>query len=200
MEGPLIRGGVSAPLRDPVKNSLRLAPWVPAIAAGAAAATLDPFLLAAICLRETWAGWAPGYSKPGCADGWGDDPDGAGGKPAHGFGLFQIDRRYHAAFINSHDAADPKAQAMYAAILLDDERERFRRHLPRRMPAVHLRLAIAAYNAGFGRVFDAVSRGSDPDSVTTGKDYSEDVLERMRALVLEAPALFNPSQKESDPC
>jgi soluble lytic murein transglycosylase-like protein len=42
--------------------------------------------------------------------------------------------------------------------------------------------AIAAYNCGAGNVAKAVANGQDPDSRTTGRDYSWDV--RRRALEL----------------
>ena len=41
--------------------------------------------------------------------------------------------------------------------------------------------AIAGYNAGPGNVRKALEAGADPDSVTTGRDYSKDVKARARA-------------------
>jgi hypothetical protein len=41
-----------------------------------------------------------------------------------------------------------------------------------------MRLALAAYNAGPGTVKAAVTAGRDPDSVTSGGDYSTDVYRR----------------------
>ena len=43
-----------------------------------------------------------------------------------------------------------------------------------------LRAAVAAYNCGEGRVAKLIAQGRDVDSLTTGRDYSRDVLERAR--------------------
>ena len=41
-----------------------------------------------------------------------------------------------------------------------------------------LNAAICAYNAGASNVRAALSRGQDPNSVTTGKNYASDILSR----------------------
>lgn len=160
-----------------------LAPYLAAIARAAAESGEDPYLLAGICLRESLAGWAPGYGPKGRPDGWGDK--------GFAFGLFQIDRRWHDAFTSSEHAADPFEQARYACILLGEARRQFKRS-GGRFVSPHLveRATVAAYNAGFGAVFHAVDAGRDPDSPTTGHDYSRDVLRRAEVLRGEFPSLF----------
>ena len=45
-----------------------------------------------------------------------------------------------------------------------------------------LQPAVAAYNAGASRVRSARAAGLHPDAVTTGRDYSSDVLKRMTTI------------------
>jgi hypothetical protein len=41
---------------------------------------------------------------------------------------------------------------------------------------------VAAYNCGPGNVRKALEAGADVDSLTTGRDYAKDVLDRATAL------------------
>lgn len=135
---------------------------------------LDPFLLAAICARESGGGV---YLVPRGPEGTGD-----GG---HGRGLMQIDDRYHGEFIarklpdGRFAWQDARENIRYGAGLL----RQYLDQLDGDMPA-----AIAAYNAGptrIGRVKRRLSidapldiRLTAYDACTTGRDYARDVLRR----------------------
>lgn len=159
----------------------RLLPWLPAFGAACAACHEDLAVLSAICLRESGAGWAPGYAPQGKADGWGDH--------GQGFGLLQVDRRYHLDFIASATRADPEMQARMACRILHDAREWFR-HSTTVAPEDVERCTIAAYNAGAGSVHHWYITDGDPDRATTGGDYSRDVLSRVAGLRALRPDLF----------
>lgn len=165
-----------------------LLPWLPAINAACAAWGENVAVLSAICLRESGAGWAPGYSSPGRADGWGD----------HGFawGLWQIDRRYHQAFTDSEARADPELQARQACRILHEAREWLRDRLPNLSADELERATIAAYNAGPGAVHHWAVVGADVDRATTNGNYSRDVINRASELRMMRPDLFVPHAKE----
>jgi hypothetical protein len=187
---------------DPGDDLLRLEPWLGAFRRGLAAAAyehrppgdepgppwLDLALLSAVCLRETWAGWAPGYFPPGRAVGWGDR--------GRGFGLFQADRGTWAREIRSGALSHPETQARLAAEqLLQNHallRATFRdTTLPGgERGALLLRGALAGYNAWVGSAALQMEAGLDVDGVTTGKDYSRDVLRRAELLRRRAPGSF----------
>jgi len=115
-----------------------------------------PFaLLLAVASRESRMGLALS------ADGTGD-----GG---NGIGIMQIDRRYHPKFTESHSPLDHQANIDYGAQYLANLLRQFNRNTTR---------AVAAYNAGPNKVRTAIYAGLPPDSVTTGRDYSRDVLQR----------------------
>lgn len=130
------------------------------------------FLLLAIVSRETWWGWAPGYTIPGNPAGKGDN--------GHGHGFFQIDDRSHASFINSGLWSNPKAAARYAikSVLIISCA-----YLKKRFPDMDdedlIRATIAAYNCGAGNVRRSINEGGilNVDRRTAGRDYSKDVLE-----------------------
>ena len=84
----------------------------------------------------------------------------------HGFGIWQRDS---GAFGVGDDYLDDVvAQADDAAALLASHFARFERW----------DCAVAAYNVGAGAVAKALGKGRPCDSVTTGRDYSADVLAR----------------------
>jgi hypothetical protein len=113
---------------------------------------LPPFLLMALGSRETNL----------------RDITGDGG---HGHGIFQRDDR---SFVIP--APYPvERQADDAARLLFSNRNAFHSDA---WPTSDWRCAVAAYNAGRIGVGRALAAGQTPDSVTTGKDYAADVLER----------------------
>ena len=160
----------------------------------------DPFVLAGIGMRESRFGWAGPYWPKGAPDGWGDGATQENPRAGWAFGIFQIDRRYHRAFLNRVDRADPAQQAMYACGILRDNRAWFRRN-----PAVrtddldHLQaMAVSAYNCGPANVARALAESSPGmpfeeavDQRTTGKDYSRWVLRFAAELRELAPELFS---------
>lgn len=103
----------------------------------------------------------------------------AKGDGGHGHSIMQIDDRSFPNFCNSGDWKDPaKAVRMGAQVLSNklDEVKRVK-GIPE---ADRLRIAIAGYNCGARRACDHYLNGRSPDSSTTGKDYSADVLERAK--------------------
>lgn len=88
-------------------------------------------------------------------------------------GVMQLNRRAHPVFTSSHRNDDHAANIEYGVRYLASLLRRF----PRNAAA-----AVAAYNAGPGRVNSAVRAGRSPDSVTTGGDYAADVLERAASI------------------
>lgn len=174
---------------DPRDDLARLEPYLSEFAEAALEEGEDTALLAALTLRETWAGWAPGYSPLGSPTGRGDH--------GHGFGLFQIDDRGPYAYLpkGSPDAS-PGLQARWACKVLKDARKelaRFREH------PLFERAVICAYNAGSPRVARALQIRVDPDLCTTGGDYGTDVLATKELLRVEHPDRFPlpKSEKES---
>lgn len=129
-----------------------------------------PYLLAAVCWRETNAGTSPLLDKPG--------PEGSG-DGGHGRGLMQIDDRTHAAFVakklpsGSLAWTNPRENIIYGAGVLAAAMATFPDE-----PA----LGVAAYNAGAGAIRGAVktvsgraARFEVADRRTT-KNYASGVL------------------------
>jgi hypothetical protein len=113
---------------------------------------------------------------------------GGRGDHGHGHGLMQIDDRWHATYIETGAWSDAASNIAYGvSVLLDCWRYLRRKEI--RDPVL-LRAAIAAYNAGPYRVYQALLRGDDPDRPTTGGDYSKDVLARGRWYVQRLKADF----------
>lgn len=99
------------------------------------------------------------------------------GDAGNGWGLSQIDRRFHPAFTSSHDPRDHRAVIEYGARLLREETDRF----------TTVREGLVAYNAGPDAVIDAQAQGLDVDAFTTGGDYSRDVLSRANRIAKMYP-------------
>jgi len=92
------------------------------------------------------------------------------GDHGHGRGIMQIDDRYHDEWLRLHSGGmHPATNIRKGASLLAGFLFHFHGDLQK---------AIAAYNAGIHGVEHAVLAGEHPDSVTTGGNYSTDVLER----------------------
>ena len=154
-----------------------LAQWSREFHAASTVARLCPYLLAAVCDRESRGGLA--LKPPGPA-GKGDF--------GHGRGLMQVDDRFHPGFLVASDGAGthlwklPAYNILYGALLLRANVDALK--------DVHL--ALAAYNAGVSKVrraADAITLSGDlarlmeqrraaADSLTSGGDYGRDVLRR----------------------
>lgn len=163
---------------DPKSDAGRLAPYVGDILTAAAEHSVHPAILAAVCLRESLAGWA--LSPRGTHLGWGD--------AGHGWGLFQADDRSWKAWMLSPEALTPLGQARQAAQELAANERLLVAALPGQPFGVIQRAAVAAYNARVGSVAAQVMAGRDPDEVTTkgpsGRgDYSSDVYARAERLI-----------------
>jgi hypothetical protein len=166
-------------------------------------AVITPWLLAAIALRETHCGFAPGYAPKGSPFGLGDN--------GHGFGLWQLDNRSNLQRIErvkrvraaQGDAAAIREMCREAAyVLVEKYSYMVSPKRPRRLEGDEVRRAmIAAYNAGQGAVYSRILKGEDPDSCTADGpdhdkkgDYSAWVLAKEQALLHAAPNLFAKEQ------
>jgi hypothetical protein len=158
----------------------RLARWAPHMLSAslgtlAEAFPVDVWTLAAVCDRESLGGDA---LKPRGPMGKGDGN--------MGFGLMQVDVRFHEAFLSArfgraglHLWKHPSFAFMYGAHLLAENLTVF---------AGELAPAVASYNASMTRVRAALlglpavateaQRLAAVDSVTTGGNYASDVLAR----------------------
>lgn len=181
------------PVGDPRNDLLRLTPHLGTLEDVGLICKRDPALLAAVMLRETWAGWAPGYEPPGDHNGKGDH--------GHGRGLFQIDDRGPFKHLIPAPGVDwpVETQAYAACEVLEDAELKLRAHFPS-LPAAALEEAmLCAYNAGVDRVGRQIQQGLDPNLVTTGRDYGRNVLARRAALRAKAPDRFPSYPTEGDP-
>lgn len=171
---------------DPGNDFERVEPYLPDFAEAALMEGEDTALLAAICLRETWAGWAPGYSPKGSYLGLGDK--------GHGFGLFQIDNRGPYRYLPEEcPEATPHLQARWACAVLRDARQGLRDYQEH---PLYDRAVLATYNAGLTRVRRALCFGQNPDAPTTGHNYGSDVLRRRDALRRRYPDRFPEPRRE----
>lgn len=99
-------------------------------------------------------------------------PDGTGDH-GNGIGIMQIDKRHHPNFTDRHSPFDHQANIDYGAQYLAQLLQQFNGNTVR---------AVAAYNAGPNKVRTATYAGLPPDSVTTGRNYSRDVLQRKQLI------------------
>lgn len=114
-------------------------------------------LLAAICSRETRGGAA-------LKDGWGDH--------GNGFGLMQVDKRYHQ--VNGEwNSVDHIEQATGIFI---ETLNKVKKKYPDWNFSTQMRIAIAGYNTG---IEDNINPATY-DQETTHDDYSSDVIARAR--------------------
>jgi hypothetical protein len=151
--------------------------------------------LMALSWHESLCSFA--LDPPGCPVGWGDN--------GNAFGPFQIDKRYHAEFIQRELGRyswaikqslpySPVQQALYACGLLREAREWFKRGPITLVGDLLERAVYASYNAGPASVASTV-RHSTPnataiveaaiDKSTTGKNYSASIF--ALASILQKP-------------
>lgn len=170
---------------DPKDDLERLRPYLEDFAEAALAEGEDTALLCAICLRETWAGWAPGYVVPDGKPRWLGYGDGG-----RGAFLFQIDDRGpYAYLVREAPEATPYLQARWACAVLRDARHDLREF---KAHPLFERAVVCAYNAGAPRVERALIADLDVDICTTGGDYGTDVLARRMILRRDHPDVFPP--------
>lgn len=100
------------------------------------------------------------------------------GDNGNGFGLGQVDKRWHKQHTQSGDYKIPHKHFMYMAELLRQQAVYIVRNSP--AGSADLKALIAAYNAGQGAVSKALREGKDPDRVTTGGNYATKVLEYVK--------------------
>jgi hypothetical protein len=172
---------------DPKDDLERLRPYLSDFAEACLLEGEDTALVAAICLRETWAGWAPGYRVPPGQPrhlGFGDN--------GHGAFLFQFDDRGPYSFLPKEcPQATPFLQARWACQVLSDARAELSafKDLP-----VFEAARVAAYNAGSPAVRRCLKAGKHPDHATAHGNYGSDVLARRDSLRHRYPAVFPPAR------
>ena len=107
------------------------------------------------------------------------------GDGGHGVGVIQIDTRYHDIARRMKDddnwRTQPEVLIRYGVKMLQDNVQWAAKRWPTLTYRQHLKIAASAYNSGRGGAQRGVAV-SDCDAFTTGKDYGEDVLERMDAI------------------
>lgn len=178
---------MSARLVDPGDDFLRVEPYLPDFAEAALLEGEDTALLAAICLRETAAGWGSGYKPKGSYLGRGD--------AGHGFGLFQIDDRgKYGHLVKECPEATPFLQARWACQVLRDARAELDEF---RGLSVFEVASVCRYNASLASVLRSLRVGVDPNLVTTEHNYGADVLRRRDLLRTVHGDRFPKPQKEN---
>ncbi|HLL01725.1 MAG TPA: peptidoglycan-binding protein [Myxococcaceae bacterium] len=152
--------GVAASHRMADADRARLLPYKEEFAIAAQRYGVPPAVLAAIASRESRGGAA--LDRNGLGDN------------GNGFGLMQVDKRYHTP------AGGPYSQGHInqAASILSDYLGQVRANHPSWPPEQQMRGAITAYNSGVSnvRTIEGMDRG------TTGNDYSNDVWARAMRL------------------
>lgn len=108
------------------------------------------------------------------------------GDGGHGYGIMQIDIRYHHDFVTQGLWKSVPANIKQGAQILSDMRAQVEHWsgksykgtvIPTMDSEEVMKVAVAGYNAGFNAIVQYALHG-DPDLATTGHDYSEDVLQR----------------------
>lgn len=94
------------------------------------------------------------------------------GDNGNGFGVMQVDRRSHSKWLRHNNWRDIPANIEYSLSEIQDYYGKYK----------NISRALASYNAGPSRVTRAIKSGKSPDSPTTGKNYSKDILETAKKL------------------
>ncbi|HEX8702724.1 MAG TPA: peptidoglycan-binding protein [Myxococcaceae bacterium] len=155
-----LSAGVGASQQMARTDLSRLQQYKGAFEAAAAKHGLPPALLAAIASRESRAGAA--LDSNGRGDG------------GNGFGLMQVDFRYHSPRGGPYSAQHIDQAAGILKGMLNEVKAKH----PSWSPEQQLRGAVAAYNSGVSNVQTIAGM----DRGTTGNDYSNDVWARAQAL------------------
>jgi peptidoglycan hydrolase-like protein with peptidoglycan-binding domain len=155
-----LSGGVAASRRMAANDLPKLRQYADEFAAAGKKHGVPPALLAAIASRESRGGSA--LDRNGRGDG------------GNGFGLMQVDRRYHSPAGGPYSAQHIDQAAGILKGMLNQVKAKH----PDWSPEQQLRGAVAAYNSGAGNVQTIAGM----DRGTTGNDYSNDVWARAQAL------------------
>ncbi|XP_072362017.1 lysozyme g-like 1 [Scyliorhinus torazame] len=125
----------------------------------AGANQIDPAIIGAIMSRESRGGNV-------LENGWGDH--------GNGFGLMQVDKRYHKVA----GAWDSEEHISQATQILTGMIKEIEKKFPNWSKEQQLKGGISAYNAGTGNV----QTYANMDGGTTGNDYANDVVARAQYL------------------
>lgn len=155
-----LSAGVAASRQMARTDLPKLKQYADEFAAAGAKYDLPPALLAAIASRESRGGSA--LDSRGLGDG------------GNGFGLMQVDKRYHTPQGGPFSAG----HIDQAAGILKSYHDQVKAQHPDWPPEQQLRGAVAAYNSGVGNVRTI----QNMDKGTTGDDYSTDVWARAQEL------------------
>jgi len=131
----------------------------------AAEQSVDPFVLTAIGEQETHWGTARGYQ--------GTSGPSIIGLDQHGRGLMQIDDRTWGDWVSANDWTDPYTNVTQGAKVYAQALSYFQKK--GLVGDAAIQAALAAYNAGPGRVWSAIQAGESPDSVTAPGNYGSAV-------------------------
>ncbi len=153
-----LKGGVEASSKMAQTDLNRVKKYAEVFVKIASAKGLPPALLAAIASRESRGGNI--LDENGCGD------------HGNGFGIMQVDKRYH----KTTGGPASEEHITQAAGILKDMLNTIKKKHPKWTAAQQLKGAVAAYNSGTGNV-QTLER---MDVGTTGNDYSADVWARAR--------------------
>lgn len=125
---------------------------------------LQPSIIAGVGSRESFWGLILTPKGPtGVGDG------------GHGHGLMQIDDGSH-EFAKTGNWQDPRENIRYGCDLLFKNMKVLKKEGLTGKQL--LKATLASYNAGLGAILKALDRGDDVDSVTAGKDYGKNCIDR----------------------
>ncbi|KAG5851813.1 lysozyme g-like [Anguilla anguilla] len=149
--------GVEASHKLAQSDLTRMNKYKDVITKVAKAHKIEPAVIAGIISRESRAG-APGV----LTNGWGDH--------GNGFGLMQVDKRYH----SPKGEWNSEQHITQGTVILIDFIKKIQKKFPPWSKEQQLKGGISAYNAGVGnvRTYERMDIG------TTGDDYGSDVVAR----------------------